>query len=63
MLTRYAAPWMLALHDLDIEYYAQMLYELLYEHAEEGAYHDTYFMGAEETRTVRHLRLSMHLSY
>lgn len=52
LLTRYAAPWMLALHDLDIAAYGQMLYGLLCEHAEEGAFHDAYFMGDEDTKMV-----------
>lgn len=57
LLTRYAAPWMLALHDLDIVAYGQMLYDLLCEHAEEGSFHDAYFMGEEDSKTVSYCPL------
>ena len=55
LLQRYAAPWMLAFHDRDINAYANTLYELLVEHAE-GTYTDGYFLRSlSETETqVRH---------
>ena len=45
LLTGYAAPWMLALHDQDITSYATTVYDLLAEHAEEQAYWDSSFLG------------------
>ena len=53
LLTRYAAPWMLALHDLNIDTYGKLLFELACEHADEASYHDTYFLGVTEKRNVR----------
>ncbi|KAI0703614.1 hypothetical protein BC835DRAFT_1483812 [Cytidiella melzeri] len=51
LLMRYAAPWMLALHDLDIEVYGKLLFQLACEHSEEAAYHDPYFLGANRMKT------------
>ena len=48
LLSRYAGPWMLALHDLDITAYATILYDLLCEHAEEGGYVDPFRLDNSE---------------
>ncbi|KAI0093920.1 hypothetical protein BDY19DRAFT_989447 [Irpex rosettiformis] len=51
LLSRYAAPWMLALHDLDISIYSTLVFELACEHADETTgYHNNYFLGANERR-------------
>lgn len=53
LLTRYAAPWMLALHDLDISTYGQLIFELLCEHAEDGVVQDEFFLGKDSVQSVR----------
>lgn len=45
LLTRYAAPWMLAFHDQDIAVYANLLYDLLAERAESSLV-DEFFLGS-----------------
>lgn len=57
LLQRYAAPWMLAFHDRDIDAYANTLYELLVEHAE-GAYTDDYFLKSLSEKETQVRKLS-----
>ena len=45
LLTRYAVPWMLALHDQEIMAYATLIFDLLAEYAEEQMYWDEAFLG------------------
>ena len=45
LLQCYAAPWMLALHDLNIGEYGNILHDLLSEYAEEGTYTDPFALG------------------
>lgn len=53
LLNRYAAPWMLALHDLDLQAYSDILYDLLCEHAEEGGYVDPFLTEAGDATSKR----------
>lgn len=59
LLSRYVAPWMLALHDQNIMNYATMIFDLVTEFAEEQAYWDTSFLGerSEQAIMVRNGRL------
>ena len=45
MLSRYAARWLLALHDLDVNAYAMMVFDLLVEQAQELPVSDEFFLG------------------
>lgn len=47
LLERHAAMWLLSLHDLDVENYAPMLFDVLIDIAEEGEVVDEYFLGKE----------------
>lgn len=58
LLQRYAAPWMLALHDLDIDAYGKLVFELACEHAEEASFHDDYFLGSGGRTSVRTLPIT-----
>ena len=49
LLFNYAAPWMLALHDLDIAAYSTILYDLLAEYSDEGGYADPFSLGDSES--------------
>lgn len=60
LLSRYAGPWMLALHDLDIIAYAGILYDLLCEHAEDGGFTDPFRL--ESSESVANLRQVNSLS-
>lgn len=46
LVSRYAAPWLLALHDLDITAYPGTLFEILSECVDEGTpFLDHYLLG------------------
>ncbi|KIP09568.1 hypothetical protein PHLGIDRAFT_67270 [Phlebiopsis gigantea 11061_1 CR5-6] len=64
LLSRYAGPWMLALHDLDIMAYAAMLYDLLCEYAEDGVFIDPFRLDSDEaiTRQKQFLRSIIKVS-
>ena len=47
LLERHAAMWLLSLHDLNIDNYAPMLFDVLVDIAEEGEVVDEYFLGKE----------------
>ena len=47
LLERHAAMWLLSLHDLDMDNYATMLFDVLMDIAEEGEVVDEYFLGKE----------------
>ena len=40
---------MLALHDLDLQVYSDILFDLLCEHSEEGGYQDPFLLEAGES--------------
>lgn len=42
---RYAARWLLALHDQDVDHYATMVFDLLVEHAQDLPIGDEFFLG------------------
>ncbi|KAI0324520.1 hypothetical protein GY45DRAFT_1288775 [Cubamyces sp. BRFM 1775] len=42
---RYAARWLLALHDQDVDQYATMVFDLLVEHAQDLPVGDEFFLG------------------
>ena len=58
--TIYASRWLLALHDLDIDRYGVMLFEILVECSEEHLFNDDYFNGSvsNDTRKVCPFSLS-----
>ncbi|KAI0928528.1 hypothetical protein AcW1_005746 [Taiwanofungus camphoratus] len=58
--SRYASRWMLSLHDLDIDGYATMSFQLLTELAEDGEMSDEYFLGKEtdERQLKKQLRVA-----
>lgn len=70
LLSRYAARWLLALHDLDFEAYGVMVFDLLVEQAQELPVSDEFFLGkgreSTETRetmvTEKVLQLILKLS-
>lgn len=47
LLERHAAMWLLSLHDLSIDNYATMLFDVLVDIAEDGEVVDEYFLGKE----------------
>ncbi|TFY64018.1 hypothetical protein EVJ58_g2900 [Rhodofomes roseus] len=47
LLEKHAAAWLLALHDLNVDSYATMLYDVLLDIAEDGDVVDEYFLGKE----------------
>jgi hypothetical protein len=53
LLNRYASRWLLALHDLDVFRYADLLYELSAEIADEGMIQDDVFLGVPSTELVK----------
>ena len=50
--SRYAAPWLLALHDQDIAVYATTLFDLQVEYAEEQSYWDPALLGEMSERQI-----------
>ena len=50
---RYAARWLLALHDMDIDSYATMVFDLLVEQAHELPVSDEFFLGQGRANTDR----------
>jgi len=56
LLNRYAIRWLLALHDLDVDRYTDLLYDLSAEIAGEFMIHDDFFLGlpSEELVKVMH---------
>jgi hypothetical protein len=53
LLNRYASRWLLALHDLDVFRYADLLYELSAEIADESMIQDDVFLGVPSTELVK----------
>ena len=45
LLNRYTAPWMLALHDQNLGAYANTVFDLLTEYAEEQSFWDAALLG------------------
>ena len=70
LASRHAARWLLVLHDLDIEAYAVMVFDLLVEQAQELPVTDEFFLGKgrglvekrEAVVTERILHLILKLS-
>ncbi|TFK89146.1 hypothetical protein K466DRAFT_545801 [Polyporus arcularius HHB13444] len=68
--SRYAARWLLALHDLDVDAYAVMVFDLLVEQAQDLPVSDEFFLGKgrdtvekrEATITEKILHLILKLS-
>ncbi|KZT67735.1 hypothetical protein DAEQUDRAFT_712938 [Daedalea quercina L-15889] len=54
LLEKHAATWLLALHDLNLDSYATMLYDVLLDIAEESEVVDDYFLGKESDE--RHMK-------
>lgn len=69
--SRYAARWLLALHDQDVDAYAVMVFDLLVEQAQELPVSDEFFLGKghdsvekrEATVTEKILHLILKLSH
>ncbi|PCH38065.1 hypothetical protein WOLCODRAFT_136025 [Wolfiporia cocos MD-104 SS10] len=47
LLSRYASKWLLALHDMDIDNYAAVIFDILEAQAMEDDVRDEYFLGKE----------------
>jgi hypothetical protein len=43
---------MLAVHDLAIEAYGKLIFELALEHTEEATFYDPYFLGLNSAKSV-----------
>ncbi|OBZ75571.1 hypothetical protein A0H81_04216 [Grifola frondosa] len=56
--SRYAARWMLALHDQDINGYGIMLFDLLVEHAQDSGVVDEYFLSKEREESQKRRRFA-----
>ncbi|KAJ3559109.1 hypothetical protein NM688_g537 [Phlebia brevispora] len=59
LLSRYVAPWMLALHDHDILSYATTVFDVLTEFAEEHAYWDVAFLGERSEQQIEKEKVSV----
>jgi hypothetical protein len=53
LLNQYAARWLLAFHDQDVRVYANVLYDICTDLAEDTSVNDEFFLGVQEVSTQK----------